>query len=160
MYSVYLETTVVGHIAGRLHPDAVVNARQIVTRHWWDTAKDRYCLYASNLVLAECGAGDSDAGNERLEILQNVELLEIDTETGALASSLLANHAVPATEPRDATHIAVAAINGIDFLATWNFKHIMNPSTQHLIDAVCRDAGYEPATICTPEQMLEAYSDS
>lgn len=160
MNSVYLETTVIGHITGRLHPDALVNARQIATRHWWSSAKDRYRLYASNLVLAECGAGDSEAANERLGILRNVDLLEINSETGALASLLLTNNAVPATEPRDATHIAVAAINGIDFLATWNFKHIMNPSTQHLIDAVCRDAGYEPATICTPEQILEAYSDS
>ncbi len=69
------------------------------------------------------------------------------------------NHAVPSTEPRDATHIAIAAVNGIDFLATWNFKHIMNPAVQHVIDAVCRDCGYEPATICTPEQLLEAYND-
>jgi predicted nucleic acid-binding protein len=160
MNSVYLETTVIGHIGGRLHTDAVINSRQIVTRRWWDTAKERYRLYASNLVLAECGAGDSEAAKERLAILQNVDLLDIDNEIGVLASSLLANHAVPNTEPRDATHIAVAAINGIDFLATWNFKHIMNPSTQHLIDAVCRDAGYEPATICTPEQILEAYDDS
>jgi hypothetical protein len=160
MNSVYLESTVVGHIAGRLHPDSVINSRQIVTRRWWDSAADRYHLYASNLVLAECGAGDSGAADERLTILQDVALLDIDSETGHLASLLLANHAVPDTEPRDAAHIAVAAINGIDFLATWNFKHIMNPSTQHLIVAVCRDAGYEPATICTPEQLLEAYNDS
>ncbi|MEZ6104142.1 MAG: type II toxin-antitoxin system VapC family toxin [Pirellulaceae bacterium] len=160
MNSVYLETTVVGHIAGRLHPDLVINSRQIVTRRWWDTAADRYHLYASNLVLAECSAGDADAASDRLSILRDVALLDINDETGALALLLVTNHAVPDTEPRDATHIAVAAINGIDFLATWNFKHIMNPSTQHLIDAVCRDSGYEPATICTPEQILEAYDDS
>jgi hypothetical protein len=160
MNSVYLETTVVGHIAGRLHPDVVINSRQILTRRWWDTAADRYQLYASNLVLAECSAGDADAASDRLSVLRDVALLDIDDETGALALLLIKNHAVPDTEPRDATHIAVAAINGIDFLATWNFKHIMNPSTQHLIDAVCRDAGYEPATICTPEQILEAYDDS
>ena len=61
---------------------------------------------------------------------------------------------------RDAAHIAIATVNGVDFLATWNFKHILNPSTQHLIETICRDAGYEPATICTPEQLLEAYDDS
>ncbi len=73
MNSVYLESTVIGHIGGRLHTDAVINSRQIVTRLWWDTAKERYRLYASNLVLAECGAGDSEAAKERLAILQNVE---------------------------------------------------------------------------------------
>jgi predicted nucleic acid-binding protein len=102
----------------------VINSRQVATRRWWNTAADRYLLHASNLVLTECGAGDLDVASERLAILQDVDLLDIDEETGALASLLLANHAVPNTEPRDATHIAVAAVNGIDFLATWNFKHI------------------------------------
>jgi len=125
MNSVYLETTVVGHIAGRLHPDAIISARQIATRRWWDTAKARYRHYASQLVLAECSGGDSDAAQDRLAILEIVDLLDIDDEIGRLASLLLSNHAVPTTEPRDATHIAVAAVNGIDFLATWNFRHII-----------------------------------
>jgi predicted nucleic acid-binding protein len=160
MESVYLETTVIGHIAGRLHPDPVVFARQTTTRRWWETAAVRYRLLASNLVIAECSAGDIEASNERLALLADVALLEIDNETDELATALLANHAVPLTEPRDATHIAVAAVNGIEYLATWNFKHIMNPATQHLIDAVCRHSGYEPPTICTPEQLLESYDDS
>jgi hypothetical protein len=67
---------------------------------------------------------------------------------------------VPKTEPRDAAHIALAAVHGIDFLVTWNFKHILNPHTQHLIDAIIRDAGFIPPTICTPEQLLEASDDS
>jgi hypothetical protein len=83
-----------------------------------------------------------------------------NNETELLARELLRNFAVPASEPRDAAHIAIAAVNGIDFLVTWNFKHIMNPVTQHVIDAVCRKMGYEPATICTPEQLLESYEDS
>ena len=160
MDSVYLETTVVGHIAGRLHSDTVILGRQTITRRWWNTADKRYRILASNLVVAECVAGDPEAAQERLAMLANIALLDIDEETEELASALLANHAVPKTEPRDATHIAVAAVNGIDYLATWNFKHIMNPSTQHLIDAICRDSGYEPPTICTPEQLLETYDDS
>jgi predicted nucleic acid-binding protein len=160
MDSLYLETTVIGHLAGRFHPDAVVLGRQMITRRWWVSAQSRYRLLASNLVLSECGAGDTEAGVERLAILENISLLDIDAETEKLAFALLANHAVPKTEPRDATHIAVAAVNGVDYLATWNFKHIMNPATQHLIDAICRELGYEPPTICTPEQLLEAYDDS
>ena len=160
MHSVYLETTVIGHIAGRLHADAVILGRQTITRRWWQTAAHRYRLLASNLVMAECGAGDTEAGHERLALLTNLDLLDIDEESEQLANALLASHAVPHTEPRDATHIAVTAVNGIDYLATWNFKHIMNPATQHLIDAVCREIGYEPPTICTPEQLLEAYDDS
>lgn len=160
MESIYLETTVVGHIAGRLHPDPVVVARQTTTRRWWQTAPQRYRIFASTLVVDECAAGDSEAGRERLALLDGIDLFEIDEETGHLADRLIAAKAVPDTEPRDATHIAAAAVNGVDYLATWNFKHIMNPATIHLIDETCRLAGYEPATICTPEQLLESYDDS
>jgi len=74
----------------------------------------------------------------------------------SLTRALLAGKAVPASEPRDAAHIALAAVHEIDFLVTWNFKHILNPHTQHLIEKICRENGFRPATICTPEQLMEA----
>ena len=160
MQSVYLETTVVGHIAGRLHPVAAVLARQQTTREWWRSAATRYRLFVSDLVIIECGDGDNDAALERLTIVDGIDILRTTDAANELAASLIAAHAVPKTEPRDALHIELAATNGIDYLATWNFKHIMNPSTQHLIDATCRDAGIECASICTPEQLLVTYDDS
>jgi len=160
MQSVYLETTVIGHIAGRLHPVATILARQQSTREWWNSAEARYRLFVSDLVLAECGDGDGDAARERLEVVDGTDILQTTAAANDLAAELIAAHAVPEAEPRDALHIALAAINGVDYLATWNFKHIMNPSTQHLIDAVCRSAGIESAVICTPEQLLVTYDDS
>ena len=160
MHSVYLETTVIGHIAGRLHPAANVLARQQVTPEWWDSAAARYQLFVSDLVLAECADGDSAAARERLDVVDGVDVLATTDAANDLAAKLIAAHAVPATEPRDALHIALAAINGVDYLATWNFKHIMNPATLHLIDGVCRDAGIESAVICTPEQLSVTYEDS
>ena len=159
MQTIYLETTVIGHIAGRLHPVASILARQQTTREWWLTARDRYRLYISDLVVAECGDGDNDAARERLEVIDGIDVLQTTDIAKNLANLLIASHAVPPTEPRDALHIALAATNGIDYLATWNFKHIMNPSTQHLIDDVCRNAGIASATICTPEQLLVTYGD-
>ena len=78
MDSVYLETTVVGHIAGRLHSDTVILGRQTITRRWWNSADNRYRLLASNLVIAECAAGDTLVGQERLLLLANIALLDID----------------------------------------------------------------------------------
>ena len=114
----------------------------------------------SDFVLAECADGDGDAASERLKIVDGIDVLQTSAAAKALAAELIAAHAVPQSEPRDALHIALAAINGVDYLATWNFKHIMNPSTQHLIDAVCRNAGIESATICTPEQLWVTYDDT
>lgn len=160
MESVYLETPVVGTIASRDHPDPIILARQSVTRRWWRDASIRYRLYISDLVIEECSAGDPSAAAERQQVIDEIDVLSPLDDAESLVESLLNGNAVPKTEPRDAAHIALAAVHGIDFLVTWNFKHILNPHTQHLIDAIIRDAGFIPPTICTPEQLLETSDDS
>jgi hypothetical protein len=87
-------------------------------------------------------------------------LLDGTDETDALAASLIAQNAIPATEPRDAFHIAIAATNGVKYLLTWNFKHIANASLRTKIETVCRDSGFEPPTICTPEELLGNANDT
>jgi hypothetical protein len=53
-------------------------------------------------------------------------------------------------------HIAVAAVNGMAYLVTWNCTHIANATLRSQIEAVCRRVGYEPPVICTPRELLEA----
>ena len=156
MATVYVETTVVGIIAARDHSDPVIFARQTVSRDWHATATAHYELRVSDLVVAECSAGDPSAAAERLAAIEDVLLLAPNDDAEVLTNALLAGNAVPKTEPRDAAHIALAAVHGIDFLVTWNFKHILNPHTQHLIERICRENDFRPATICTPEQLMEA----
>lgn len=64
MDTVYVETTVIGHIAGQTHPNPLIAARQTATRKWWTIAAQRYRRLASELVIDECGAGDPTAANE------------------------------------------------------------------------------------------------
>jgi len=153
MDTVYVETTVVGNLAGRDHPDPLIAARQGVTRRWWVTATVRYRLLVSELVLGECAGGDPTAAQERLAEVAPLALLAITDEVRGLAGALTSSGAVPASEPRDALHIAVAAVHGVQYLVTWNFKHIANAAMRGRIEAVCRDAGFEPPTICTPEEL-------
>jgi len=160
MESVYLETTVIGMIASRDHADTLVLARQVATRKWWSDATTRFQLHISDLVIAECSAGDPTAADERLRLAERIDILATSDAAEMLTDALLAGKAVPKAEPRDAAHIALAAVHGMDFLVTWNFRHILNPHTQRLIEAICRDAGYMPATICTPEQLLETNDDT
>jgi hypothetical protein len=63
--------------------------------------------------------------------------------------------AVPQIAPEDAIHIAVAVVNGIDYLISWNCKHIANAKMRSKIEQVCLSRGYEPIIICTPEELLE-----
>jgi len=159
METVYLETTVIGTIASRNHSDPVMYARQLSTRRWWVGASTRFELKISDLVITECSDGDSTAAAGRLAVINGIDILAPTDEAESLAAALVAGKAVPETEPRDAAHIALSAVHGMAYLVTWNFKHILNPHTQHRIDSICRDAGYIPATICTPEQLLESDDD-
>ena len=160
METVYLETTVIGTIASRNHPDPIMLGRQLSTRRWWADAPARFDLKISDLVIAECSAGDPTAAAERLLIVDGIDILAPKDEAETLAEALMVGKAVPETEPRDAAHIALAAIHGMNYLVTWNFKHILNPHTQRRIETICRNAGFIPATICTPEQLLESYDDT
>lgn len=154
METVYLETTIIGHMAGRLHSDPFVAARQQITREWWRDHAANFALYISQLVLDECGAGDPTAATERFSVVDGLDILESWDEVDTLADALIAGMAIPASEPRDAFHIAISAVNGVQYLLTWNFKHIANASLRSRIERICRDAGYEPPIICTPDELM------
>jgi len=154
METVYIETTIVGHLAGRIHRDPFVAARQKVTRNWWRDKAARYAVFISQLVLDECSDGDPGAAAERLEVVKSLDLIESSDEVDALAAALIAGKAIPAAEPRDAFHIAISAVNGVRYLLTWNFRHIANASLRGRIEQVCRDAGFEPPVICTPDELM------
>jgi predicted nucleic acid-binding protein len=153
--SVYVETTVVGHIAARQQADIIVAARQLSSRRWWEI-RDGYELVVSQIVVDECNAGDSVAANERLQLIDGIQVLGVSADARNLAVQLMTRHGIPETEPRDALHISLAAVNGIRYLLTWNFRHIANAETRASIEQICRDCGYTPPSICTPDELLGA----
>ncbi len=153
--SVYIETSVVSYLTARPSRDVVVAAYQEVTREWWRSAPDRFVLYASALVISEAGTGDADAARARLDLLGRLPLLEATREAVALTRNLLDLGAVPRNAADDAAHIAIAAMNGVDYLVTWNFRHIANATMRSRIEDVCRRSGCEPPVICTPNELVE-----
>jgi predicted nucleic acid-binding protein len=154
METAYIETTIIGNIAGRLHKDPNVSGQQLLTRDWWIKAAGKLDLYISQLVLDECSGGDPTAAAECMAVVNVIRLLDIIPECHALAGQLLAAKAVPQTEPRDALHIAIASVHQVNYLLTWNFKHIANAGMRHQIETVIRSAGYDPPVICTPQELL------
>ena len=118
METIYIETTIVGHLTGSLMSDPIVSARQRLTREWWQNHSPLYQLYDLQLGLDECGVGNAKLAMERLDAIESLDLLDGTDETDALAAALIAENAVPATEPRDAFHIAIAATNGVKYLLT------------------------------------------
>ena len=76
-------------------------------------------------------------------------------EVETFATQLLEKIPLPPKAKIDALHISVATINGIDYLLTWNCSHIANATLRPKIEALCREFGYEPPTICTPQELRE-----
>ena len=151
----YIETSVVSYLTARPSRDVVVAAYQEVTREWWRDAAARFHLVASELVLAECRAGDRTAAGARLDALEGVALLNASPDAEDLARRLLELGAVPREAAADAAHIAIAVTNGVEYLVTWNFRHIANATMRVRIERACREAGYEPPVICTPNELME-----
>jgi predicted nucleic acid-binding protein len=153
--AIYVETSVVSYLVARPSRDIIVAAHQQLTSDWWDNQSHQYDLFISQIVLDEARAGDKQAAGKRIAALQDLPLLEINEEVIRLAEHLVQLHAVPIKAAQDALHIAVACVNGVDYLLTWNCKHIANAKMRSKIDKVCRDAGYVPSIICTPEELEE-----
>ena len=110
-------------------------------------------MFVSQLVIRECQAGDNQAAAARLEVLAGLPLLEQGEEAESLARELLNRVPLPDRATADALHIATAAAHGMDYLLTWNCTHIANAALRRRIEAICRDAGFEPPAICTPEEL-------
>ena len=156
---VYIETTVISYLTARPARDVVIAGHQQSTRDWWATASERFELVISELVREEAGSGDPDAVRVRLTLLASLALLDATAEAQELAERLVSASAVPEAAMRDAAHIAIAAANGIEYLVTWNFRHIANAVTRPQIESVCRQAGFESPVICTPEELMENIDD-
>jgi predicted nucleic acid-binding protein len=152
---VYVETTIISYLTARPSRDLIIAGHQQVTHEWWQTTRYAFAVVSSQLVVREAGAGDSAAAQERLALLGELTLLEITEEALALAQHILRTGAIPVGFPEDALHVAVAVVNGIEYLLTWNYKHLANAGMRSKIEAACRERGYEAVIICTPEELLE-----
>ena len=126
---------------------------QRLTSEWWNKCREQYNLLTSELVLLEASGGDTEASRERLSLLHGLEILQTNESAQSLARILVETAALPQSASRDALHVAIAAVNGADFLLTWNFKHLANAQLRPKIVGNCQRSGFNCPTICTPEEL-------
>jgi len=146
---------VISYLTARPSRDIVIAGHQQTTRDWWQTRRTAFDVYVSELVLKEARGGDPQAAADRLAVIETIELVEVSSEALTLANRLVADAAIPQKAIADALHVATAVTSGIDFLLTWNCKHIANAIMRSRIERICRASGYEPSVICTPEELME-----
>jgi len=151
---VYLETTVPSLLTAWPSRDVVIAGQQQTTRDWWNDRRQGFRLFISGLVLMEARRGDVSAAKAREEVLSACEVLDNPESAQSLARQILASRLLPAKAAADAVHIVIAAVHRMDFLLTWNCRHIANATIVEDVRAVCFRSGYVPPVICTPLELM------
>lgn len=161
MPRVYLETSVVSYLTAvpRLGRDPVTAAHQQISIEWWARRRQDFDLVISQVVLDEAQEGDPAAARSRLEFVSGLQLLAMTTPAMDLARAILVNGLLPQKALRDALHIAVATVHEIEYLLTWNCKHIANAEVLPRIARLGDTLGLTLPTICTPEELLGVAND-
>jgi hypothetical protein len=157
--AVYIETSVLSYLTARPTSDLLAAAWQKTTIDWWDQQRSRFSLYTSRVVIEEAGRGSPEAAARRLDALSGIPLLMLTEEVAALSKALIHEGALPKTAMDDALHVAVAAIHGMDYLLTWNCRHLDNAERKPRVRSVCTAHGYRCPEICTPQELMGEDSD-
>ena len=150
--SVYIETSIVGYLTSRRSRDVVIAAHQQLTRRWWRSRRS-YRLFVSQIVRDEAAIGDPALRARRLRALRGIPALAVTDDATLLAGELVRRGALPKKATVDAFHIGIAAAHQIEYLLTWNCKHIANATMRGTIEEICRSEGLIPPVICTPEEL-------
>jgi predicted nucleic acid-binding protein len=154
MATAYIETTIPSYYTARNARSILQASRQLATREWWDGGCSGFELVTSTETLNEVGEGDPEMAKARLELLRSIRILPVTEAAGELARALVSSGLVPAIASPDAVHIALASVYQIDFLVTWNFKHIANPHTRERMRTRINDSGFRMPVMCSPEELL------
>jgi hypothetical protein len=154
MESVYLETTFISYLVARPSRDVVVAGHQQTTQEWWDNRRSEFACSVSQVVIDEASAGDPAEVQKRLAIIGGLLNLQITADAELLTEAIMLAGMLPPHAVRDGAHVAVAAVHTIDYLLTWNCKHLANAQIARRIATVCEKLGHRMPTICTPEELM------
>lgn len=151
---VYLETSFVSYLVGRISRDRDTSSLQLAAREWWDERRRDFSLIVSPYVIDECRAGDPVLAAQRIDLLRNVAQRAHDQRIIELQALLTMPHGpIPPKAALDAAHFAAAAVYGCEYLLTCNLKHIANGIIRRRAQEIISAYGIRPATICTPGEL-------
>ena len=132
----------------------IVAGHQQTTQDWWDNRRSEFECSVSQVVIDEASVGDTTEVQKRLAIISGLPSLAITEDANALTQAIMAAGVLPPHLVRDAAHVAVAEVHTIDYLLTWNCKHLANAQIVRRIAVVCEKLGRKMPIICTPEELM------
>lgn len=152
--TVLVETTVLSYLVSRRSRNPVYAAQQVLTREWWKRRQE-FALFTSTTVREESQLGDPREVKKRLAIARTMDLLPLTTEAEELAAILIRRGALPRKAQTDALHLAIAAVSRMEYMASWNYWHLVNGHIQQQVYRVISGLGYNMPDIRTPRGLLE-----
>jgi len=122
---------------------------------WLKTQSPRHEVFISAEVVAELSAPSYPNREEALAFTAGIKLLTINEEVLDLAQLLIEQHVMPGPLKGDAIHVAVAAYHGMEYLLSWNVKHLANPNKRIHLTRILLNAGKAAPSIVTPDVLWE-----
>jgi hypothetical protein len=149
----YIETTVPNFLFADDAPE-----KQAITREFYKWIKiSPDTLYISELVLAELNQAQPPLRAKLLDAAVRLQAknLAITDEAEGLAIRYIRDEAIPMRFRDDALHVAIAVLNRLDVVVTWNMKHLANAGRIERINHTNLVMALNPVRIYTSEQMFD-----
>lgn len=156
--SVYLDTTIISYFFDKKRTNIILFTN--LTRSWWKTERNRYDLYLSSETLAELQQGHYSHQEEALRLAETIEILPKTDDIKKIAEVYLKHFLMPQTLEGDAVHLAYASLYKMDFLLTWNCKHLANANKTRHIRQVNGLLGLYTPEIITPLELFSEDSEN
>ena len=151
----YLETTIPSYLTARPSRDVVATARQQLTREWWERERHNYRIFVSEVVISEAEEGDPEAARSRIGLIRSFPSLDVDEFIKERAAILMDEIPLPLKAATDALHLAIAITHEIEYLLTWNCRHLAQAQVRRRVEEICKMRGWPAPTICTPEELSD-----
>lgn len=159
MAIVYVETTIPSvHCDERAAPAILL--RRDLTRTWWPAAKALHDLVTSEAVLAELRRAPEPKRSAMLALVEGLPVLGLTSRAVEITRVYMARQVMPQDPGGDALHLALASLNGCDYLVTWNCRHLANAAKFPHIRAVNAELGLPVPILTTPELFMEEGHDA
>ena len=156
--SVYIETSVLSALVDD-RQDPVSKAQRVITQDWWDTQRRNYRLFSSEFLIMELKAAEFPGQAAALARTKELILFPATPETEGLAQVYQDQLVMPQGDVGDAAHLAVACLNEVDYLLTWNCKHLANPRKIRHIQVVNMRMGLLTPILITPQMLWVEETD-
>jgi predicted nucleic acid-binding protein len=144
---VYLDTSVISALYDKRTPE-----RQSLTEQMWKSLRD-YDVYISEIVLDEINAASDELKETLLSAVEGFTVLKLTDEIEELAAEYVKQGIIPGKYFDDALHVAIASVNSINYLLSWNYKHLVKVRTRRLVALINSVKEYQHVEIITPPEL-------